>query len=548
MTDRVSVLTAPTEGDPPSYLLLQVPKDLVAFFDPPQRTELTAAGPTSPSKRKREHDPHSEHPQKCSSFTINGRHSDSAVLCTDTASYTIRQISQSNSLLLLTPSSDLVSGSTTLHLKANLETILELVPSVPRLSRIPDLLRPTAFAGPEEEVELQERILRSDGSNRKLKTFTHRQLRSIVQASEKEFVQALSEFRVIQLGSRLRLIASSYRVTLLRLIHAQLMLESLSPARVPVQSIVKTLAKESNVPEPITRAALLSWYGEPIEEAEGVKGETAGSSSQIARLRPEPIARDIGLELLSKYRTPTSLPTFLQEWKKAVGDLFEEHANISLLRGFSLLHPSPLPVALFPPPGTVASAPSHNSNAAGSGAQVATPELVKQNSIQYYPASLLPSEPAQRFAELFLTRPHWTQDELLPFLEDLAPGPPSSSSSKGSKAAEGAAKEEEDKQRKNQRKAIDSFLMKFTRSRTVKLAEPAVLVIKDEAAAPAPAAEASTTAVSKPIPSGGMLMGGGTFSSLKGAARRRAAAAAASAAVASQVCKDVKVYSARMKY
>ncbi|CAD6891330.1 unnamed protein product [Tilletia controversa] len=546
MTDRVSVLTAPTEGDAPSYLLLQVPKDLIASFDPPQSAASDEASSTGPTKRKREEDAGRDLTKKCSSFAINGRHSDSAVLCTDTASYTIRQISQSNSLLLLTPSSDLLTGSTTLHLKASLETILELVPSVPRLSRIPDLLRPTAFAGPEEEVELQERILRDEGTKRKLKTFTHRQLRSIVQASEAEFVQALCEFRVIQLGSRLRLIAASYRVKLLKLIHAQLMLDSLSSSRVPVEAMTKTLAKENNVPEAITRAALLKWYGEPIDTPEAPKGEADGNTAEMACLRSEPIARDIGLELLSKHRTPTSLPTFLSEWKKAVGELFEDHAQIALLRGYSLLHPSALPVALFPPPGTVASAPSLHSNSASAGALTATPELVNPTSIQYYPASLLPSEPAQRFAELFLTRPHWTQDELLPFLEDLAPGP-SSTSSQGSKASTGGKKDEEDKQRKSQRKVIDSFLMKFTRSRTVKLAEPAVLVIKDEATAAATAATAGTT-LPKPIPSGGMLMGGGTFSSLKGAARKRAAAAAAAAAVASQVCKDIKVYSARMKY
>jgi hypothetical protein len=40
--------------------------------------------------------------------------------------------------------------------------------------------------------------------------------------------------------------------------------------------------------------------------------------------------------------------------------------------------------------------------------------------ITYFPASDLPSDPARRFADLFLTRTRWKAEEISPFLIDIA--------------------------------------------------------------------------------------------------------------------------------
>lgn len=37
----------------------------------------------------------------------------------------------------------------------------------------------------------------------------------------------------------------------------------------------------------------------------------------------------------------------------------------------------------------------------------------------YFPASALPTDPASRFADLFLTRARWKADEITPFLVDI---------------------------------------------------------------------------------------------------------------------------------
>ncbi len=66
-----------------------------------------------------------------------------------------------------------------------------------------------------------------------------------------------------------------------------------------------------------------------------------------------------------------------------------------LLSGYHLLHPSPTPgVALYPNPASI--------------------------KIQFYSRHELPSDPAARFQDLFLTRPSWIAADLLPFINDLA--------------------------------------------------------------------------------------------------------------------------------
>ena len=37
----------------------------------------------------------------------------------------------------------------------------------------------------------------------------------------------------------------------------------------------------------------------------------------------------------------------------------------------------------------------------------------------YFPSSALPSDPAARFTDLFLTRPRWKAEEIAPFLADI---------------------------------------------------------------------------------------------------------------------------------
>lgn len=48
------------------------------------------------------------------------------------------------------------------------------------------------------------------------------------------------------------------------------------------------------------------------------------------------------------------------------------------------------------------------------------PSDVSGASLSYLAAPTLPTDPAARFAELFLTRSRWKSDEIEPFLSDIA--------------------------------------------------------------------------------------------------------------------------------
>lgn len=97
------------------------------------------------------------------SLVINGRHGDEAVLCTADKTFALREITQSNSLLLcslVTPQTTASSpmeaegkgeNAPRLCLKSNVSQMLELVPVVPRLERIVELLQGSVYEGEAEE-------------------------------------------------------------------------------------------------------------------------------------------------------------------------------------------------------------------------------------------------------------------------------------------------------------------------------------------------------------------------------------------------------------
>lgn len=97
------------------------------------------------------------------SLTINGRFKDDAILSTTDKTYSIRQVSQSNSLLLCSTTKakiDNLDSSTgdqddeeesALQLNTTLTSTLELLLVPPKLERISNLLKWSLYQGQEEE-------------------------------------------------------------------------------------------------------------------------------------------------------------------------------------------------------------------------------------------------------------------------------------------------------------------------------------------------------------------------------------------------------------
>lgn len=134
------------------------------------------------------------------SLTINGRHGDEAVICSRGKTYALRQITQSNTILLCSlPSVDSGrSGETQkkgregVVVRSNVSDLLEMVPIMPRLQRIGTLLYESRFEGDEEEGEKRRQSVRM---------YTPAEVRSIVQTSTLELQAGLNSYHVVLLNS-----------------------------------------------------------------------------------------------------------------------------------------------------------------------------------------------------------------------------------------------------------------------------------------------------------------------------------------------------------
>lgn len=104
---------------------------------------------------------------------------------------------------------------------------------------------------------------------------------------------------------------------------------------------------------------------------------------------------------------PVAEDAFLAEWRAAVGDTFAEGVVLGLLSVRVSVVSICIADRCFQGNYLSALAPSNDA---------------PTSMLTYFPASALPVEPAARFGELFLTRARWRQDEIAPFLADVAVG------------------------------------------------------------------------------------------------------------------------------
>lgn len=147
---------------------------------------------------------------------------------------------------------------------------------------------------------------------------------------------------------------------------------SLSCRAAEVEELVSTLADEHEVPREVS-AQIISWFG-TIREG-------------LWEIDIRAVVAEIGLEILRHHKQePIVESDFLSKWKNKVGDTFETFVALELLTGNYLR----------------------------------TDNTTDGSTLTYFPASGLPTDPAARFAELFLTKQRWKSNDIEPFLSDIA--------------------------------------------------------------------------------------------------------------------------------
>ncbi|OXG72054.1 sister chromatid cohesion protein DCC1 [Cryptococcus neoformans Gb118] len=316
-------------------------------------------------------------------LTIKGRPSDDATLCTSDSTFLLRTVGISNSLLVcLPPSPDDPSYTftideedrPTLQIRDICHQVLECVPVAPNLERIRTVLKASAWEGMGSGLGKRKR---EDGDGRKVKRWTKEQLRSVVQASEAELEQGLKERNVIEVDGRMLLLPSVHLKDFLNILLSLLAINSSKSATTaPSQTIIAAL-EEYDVPPSISVPAL-NLFG-TVEDGQW--------TADVKRM-----VREVGLGILCAVKKNKKRDEFMSEWQEEVGETWREYTDLKLLEGEYLLSPPPLSALSFTSPSPL---------------------------LSYFPLASLPLQPAERFAELFLTRQRWRPEEMAPFLRGL---------------------------------------------------------------------------------------------------------------------------------
>ncbi|KAI0829916.1 sister chromatid cohesion protein Dcc1 [Trametes gibbosa] len=316
-------------------------------------------------------------------FTIKGASDEDAVFCTAEKTYTVRSVVLSNSVCVVTRDpgdvdADLISESLEeVVIRDQLSEIIELVPSVPRLHRLTGLLRGREYDDCHEDEELMSDD--DEGCISVRTSLTYGDALGTIQASDTELDRGLRDRRVLILRGELRPIAPSYLTTILEALLNTLVSYSLPHTDAPLTPLLVALEEEHEVRRDVTRQ-ILGWFGR-VDEGE------LGSTWEMDVAA---VVREVGLGILRAYKDdPITETAFLEQWRKTVGDTFEDRVSLALLSGNFLTSTDTL----------------------------ADPSVIL---LTYYPCSALPVDPGARFAELFLARPRWKTEQITPFLTDIA--------------------------------------------------------------------------------------------------------------------------------
>ncbi|KAF9495387.1 hypothetical protein BDN71DRAFT_1447540 [Pleurotus eryngii] len=370
--------------DAGSYKFLELPPELATLIE----SSINSLSTTSSS----------QHDGNYTGLKIKGVHGEDAVLCTTDKTYSMRSVVLSNSVLVVTqPPTSTCSGSPsataggvrdestvdpsdTVVIRDTLNEIIELAPTVPKLYKLNGLLRGREYndsSVDEDVVSTREKV---DGHCEKDR-FSYQDALSQIQASDGELENGLKDRRILIVNGYLRPITPYFLTHILELTLNLMVSLSLTLSRAPVHEIASTLADEDEIPLSVTHQ-IMAWFGE------------VNLSEDRWAADVKLIVREIGLGLLREHGLGSGIEkdAFLEKWKTVVSDKFEDLVEMELLSGNVLLSASTM-------------------SAYGDDATT---------TLQYFPASQLPTDPPARFAELFLTRTRWRTDDITPFLSDIA--------------------------------------------------------------------------------------------------------------------------------
>ncbi|RUS28396.1 sister chromatid cohesion protein Dcc1 [Jimgerdemannia flammicorona] len=353
-------------------------------------------------------------------LSIKGLPDDDAVLCTNDTTYAVRNVQLSNSLLLISPSSDNTDDSEqTWSVHDNLSSIIELVRCLPRLERLNYLLDTNLYAGYEAESQhsqvcttdqffaFQRHVaigchrnfaptshgIHSDSVNHQASLYTWEDLQTLVQASDAELRKGLRDRNAILIDGHYRLLHPVYFHTVLDTLITSATAEDMPLEALRLVDCSRSL-QEHDIPPEIVRHCLRS-FSDP---GEGWKQEDEGNDDEVYALSEVKVCQFLGLRLLTAERVREIMEP------DRVYDIVGAHGSRSVYR-----------------------IPGHaegDTHVVTEGHHLLTyphtdPSNPNARLITHFSYTDLPLDPARRFAELFAARKRWTADEIQPYIADL---------------------------------------------------------------------------------------------------------------------------------
>lgn len=307
---------------------------------------------------------------------MRGEHSEDAVLCTQSKTYSIKFVGTSNSVFLIPPldNSTLYENSEDCNRKDNHKAIvsvikvapgnMELVEVAPRLDKLKLLLSENPYSSTEaSELEDLEEM---DKSITK-RMYRWDDLADKVQASDNELRCGLQAISAVEIDCYWRIVDEKYMSTILVMLLHNSVLNDWSLDALNEDEVVSMLVSDG-FPLKLSHHCL-HVFGSKVEE--GVDG------SCLWRLDERRVCVHFAREILVEGKR--KMDNFMEEWKRKVPKGM--HADFEMLEG-----------------------------------EVLTEKLGVESWVRAFRVSSLPSTPAERFSILFRERPKWEQKDLLPYI------------------------------------------------------------------------------------------------------------------------------------
>lgn len=298
-------------------------------------------------------------------LTIRGNPNETAVLCTDTCTYELKEAETSNSLMLLPEllwPEKCEQGELRVvpqDVCGVFHTYYELRNFRPNFKKLRTLLEINAYRGQEFEDE-------------SVKNYTVESLLDFIQASKEELERALVDLQTCVINGYVRILDFDYKFNVLSQIVNVIESRSLPLDKIPKDSVIEAL--EDLIPKDIIEKCFI-WFANETDEVDE-------NGTKLYKLDEYSVCR-IYAEVLLRAAGKFHLEEFIESWQKSVPDGMV--CDLKQLRGLALTDMNYRPEVIF-----------------------------------HFPSDDMSENIADRFSKLFKVKEKWTYDEIVPYLQDRA--------------------------------------------------------------------------------------------------------------------------------